>query len=130
VPNQEEGTSIIDLMSKLTTDGEGRTMPPMYWDEASACGVGEGIQLINMALAYDDTQPPSILNCPKLYVVVNDDGTGCHQTDLALSAYVGPPLTSEHNALKDPVDCLRYAEKDDFGLVDAEFFRPRRATYY
>lgn len=124
-PNQDEGTSIIDLMAQASTDPEGRTMAPMNWDEASACGVGEGVQLINLALAFDDSKPITMQNCPRLYVV-----EGCDQVDLALSAYVAPPQTSERNALKDPIDCLRYALKDDFGHVDPSMLRPRGATYY
>jgi hypothetical protein len=125
VPNQDEGTSIIDLCAAASTDPEGRPMAPMYWDEASACGIGEGIQLINLALAYDDTRPVTMENCPRLYLV--DD---CQQLDLALSSYVPPPATSERNALKDPIDCLRYCLKDDFGHLSAELLRARRATYY
>ena len=125
VPNVNEGTSIIDLMAKADPDGGGRPMPPQYWEEASACGVGEGIQLINMALYYDETKPISIENCPKLYVVED-----LEQLDLALAQYVAPPATSERNALKDPIDCLRYAMKDDFGHVDAALLRGRRGTYY
>lgn len=125
VPNLDEGTSIIDLLATETTDGEGRTLPAQYWEEASACGVGEGVQLINMALAYDETKPVTIENCPKLYVV--DD---LEQLDLALAQYVAPPTTSERNALKDPIDCLRYAHKDAFTHVEGELFRPKRSTYY
>lgn len=131
VPNQDEGTSIIDLLAEASVDPEGRPMAPMYWDEASACGVGEGIQLINLALAYDDTKPVTMLNCPKLYVVMEDeDPTTCHQLDLALSSYIGPPATTERNALKDPIDCVRYAEKDALGHVSEENTRARGATFY
>ena len=125
VPNMDEGTSIIDLMAETSIDGEGHVLPPMYWDEASSCGVGEGIQLINMALAFDDRQPITMENCPKFYVV--DD---CAQSDLAMSAYVAPPQTSERNALKDPVDCIRYTHKDAFGHVEGDLFKARRSTYY
>lgn len=125
VPNLDEGTSIIDLLATAEPDPEGRPLPPMFWDEASACGFGEGVQLINMALAYDDTKPITMQNCPKLYIV--DD---CAQIDLALSAYIAPPQTSERNALKDPIDCLRYALKDDFGHVDAVAAHGRRGTFY
>jgi hypothetical protein len=125
VPNINEGTSIIDLMAKTDADGDGRAMPAQYWEEAAHCGVGEGVQLINMALYYDEAKPITIENCPKLYVV--DD---LEQIDLALSQYVAPPITSERNALKDPIDCLRYCMKDDFGHVDAALLRGRRGTYY
>lgn len=125
VPNMDEGTSIVDLMAGESKDADGAELGPMYWDEASACGIGEGIQLINMELAFDDTVPVSMTNCPKLYVV--DD---LAQIDLAFSAYVAPPQTSERNALKDPVDCVRYLLKDGFGHVDAESMRARGATYY
>ena len=125
VPNLDAGTSIIDLMAQPSQDGEGRQLPAQYWEEASACGVGEGVQLINMALAYDDTQPITIENCPKLYIV--DD---LEQLDLALREYVAPPVTGERNALKDPIDCLRYALKDDFGHVDGDYLKSRRSTYY
>jgi hypothetical protein len=125
VPNLDEGTSIIDLLATESTDADGCQLPPQYWEEASACGVGEGIQLINLALAFDDSKPVTMENCPKLYIV--DD---LAQLDLALSSYVAPPQTSERNALKDPIDCLRYAHKDDFGHVDGELWKARRSTYY
>lgn len=125
VPSLDEGTSIIDLLAQPSQDGNGKVLPPQYWEEASATGVGEGIQLINMALAADETRPITIENCPKFYIV--DD---LEQLDLALSQYVPPPQTSERNALKDPIDCLRYAHKDDFGFVEGELFKARRSTYY
>ncbi len=125
VPSLDEGTSIIDLFAKDSADGDGKSFAPMYWDEASNCGVQEGIQLINLALAYDESRPVTIENCPKLYLV--DD---LEQLDLALAQYVAPPTTSARNALKDPIDCVRYAMKDDFGHVDGELWRPKRTTYY
>jgi hypothetical protein len=120
-----EGTSIIDLLAKAEPDETGRPLPAQYWEEASACGVGEGVQLINMELAYDDTKPVTIQNCPKFYVV--DD---LEQLDLALAQYISPPTTSERNALKDPIDCLRYAMKDAFTHVEGDLWRPKRATFY
>ena len=125
VPSLDEGTSIIDLFAQNSADGEGKVLPPMFWEEASNCGIGEGIQLINLALAYDDTRPVTMENCPKFYIV--DD---LEQLDLALAQYAAPPTTSGRNALKDPIDCVRYAHKDAFGHVDAELFRSRRSTYY
>lgn len=128
VPGQDQGTSIIDLMATAELDGKGRARwPAMYWEDAPATGVYEGVQLLNAALAYDIDQPLDITNCPKWYVV--DD---CLQTIRAYNEYTcrEEGTYSQKDALKDIVDPDRYFVKADLGYVEPRLFRSRGVCAY
>lgn len=128
VPSQEQGTSIIELMATPLADATGKPRwPAMFWEEAPATGVFEGVQLINAALAYDNDQPLSAINCPRLYVV--DD---LLQSLRAFSDYSAREegTYSQRDALKDIVDPDRYFLKSGYGHLEPELLRSRGGTYY
>lgn len=128
VPSQEQGTSIIDLMATPVADGKGRVRwPAMYWEEAPATGVFEGVQLLNAAMAYDIDQPLDITNCPRWYVVED-----CLQTIRAYNEYTcrEEGTYSQRDALKDIVDPDRYFAKADIGYMEPDRFRSRGVCAY
>lgn len=127
VPGQEEGTSIIDLMGNETLDQKGRiVVPRMFWEEAPGRHVHHGLQLLQTAMEYDDSRPLDALhNCPKWYVVED-----CLQTRTCYSSYVGPPFSTEKDALKDIIDPDRYFLESGYGYVEPEMFRSRGGCYY
>lgn len=124
VPGQDEGTSIIDLMAQpiLAKDGV-ELVPSMHWEEAPASHVSETVQMIEDALAYDDTKPVDVNNCPTWYVV--DD---LKQTIMCYEEFTG--MGTLKDALKDIIDPDRYFIKAGYGYIDAAMLRPRRATFY
>jgi hypothetical protein len=111
VPGQEEGTTIIELMEDETVDRAGGKHAPMFFEQAPACGIQEGIQLVNEWLAFDDELPVSILNAPKLYV-----SSACKNTIYCMRVWTG--RDGEKGASKDPIDLLRYAAKAPLEWVD------------
>lgn len=124
IVNQEEGTSVIDLLAEPVVAADGVCeVPGMVWEPAPASGVREGGQLIEDAMAWDEDSPKTIENCPKWYVV--DD---CKQSILAYQEFTG--LGTLKDALKDIVDPDRYFIKAGYGYVEPEMFRVRRACYY
>ncbi|MDR1817552.1 MAG: terminase family protein [Puniceicoccales bacterium] len=107
--DRQESTSIIELMSDEQRDGKGRVVGPrMEWEPAPAGAardgttpVGVGVQMLCEKMSWDDSQPMSVLNCPKWYVVES-----CRQSDLAYREYTGS--AGALDPLKDLVDPDRY----------------------
>ena len=127
IPGQEEGTSIIDLMGNETLDAKGRlTLPRMFWEEAPGRHIQHGLQQLQTAMEWDESLPMDALNnCPKWYVV--DD---LIQTRTCYTSYIGPPMTSERDALKDIIDPDRYFIEAGYGFVEPEMFRTRGVCAY
>jgi hypothetical protein len=73
----------------------------MYFTPAAGIKIEEGITIINDALSYDQNQPVSPLNQPKLFV--SED---CENLIYSLREWTG--ADGEKGAAKDPIDCLRY----------------------
>lgn len=123
-PGQEEGTSIIDLMTDPIKDKDGNiTAPAMYWDEAPDSHIQETLQLMQDAMDYDTEAPVNVLNQPRWFIV--DD---LLQTDLAYREFTG--LGSQKDALKDIIDPDRYFIKADLGFVDQQMLRIRGGMHY
>lgn len=114
VPSQEEGQTIIEMMSEdKTVDKQGRVMPAMLWEQAPASavhGAGSALEMIVGKMDYQEDMPLSVLNCPSWYVV--DD---CHHSILAYEEFTDSG--SQKDALKDPVDCDRYFIKSECGYI-------------
>ena len=89
----EHGTSIIEMFAS----GD----DPMYLTPASGIQIEEGVGLINDWLAYDQTQPISAVNQPKLYISDN-----CQNLIYCLREWTG--RDGQKGCSKDPIDCLRY----------------------
>jgi len=90
---KEGGTSLIEL---LETDPD-----PMYFTPAAGIRIDEGVALINDALSYDQNQPVTVLNQPKLFV-----SEECDNLIYSLREWTG--ADGDKGASKDPIDCLRY----------------------
>ena len=73
----------------------------MYFTPAAGLKIEEGVTFINDALAYDQNQPVSVVNQPKLFV--SED---CENLIYSLREWTG--ADGEKGAAKDPIDCLRY----------------------
>lgn len=116
VPGQEDGTTIIDLLFDEQKNSDGLVSGiSMEWGAAS-CGryVDDTVQMINERLSWNENQPLSVLNCPRLYFV--DD---LCQTTLAMKEWAGEMSTAKC-ALKDCIDPLRYFCKENPDGVDAQ----------
>jgi hypothetical protein len=134
VPSEEEGATPIELLEeKDQRDSAGRTVPPMYWEQAargsSARASGgfkaDRAQLLADWLDYDDSQPLSGANKPRLYIVAN-----CLQTIEAFREYVAPPWSSSKNALCEPIDCAGYYAKSDLRYVDVTAVRVTKGAWW
>lgn len=126
VVNQDEGTSVIDLMATPIIKEGVCEVPGMLWEPAPSSGVREGAGLIEDAMDWDETKPVSVENCPKWYVVED-----CKQSILAYREFTG--LGTQKDALKDIIDPDRYFIKSGYGHVDRELFNTwgrRTATHY
>lgn len=76
--------------------------------------VSEGVQMINTALWWNDEQPLSTLNCPKLYI-----GENCKNIIFALGNWTG--RDGQKGACKDPVDVVRYFFLKKLEYIDKNF---------
>jgi phage terminase large subunit-like protein len=98
-----EGSTTI--MDELMEQG-------MDFIAAPGLNIDHGLQLINNHLSYDDKQPVSINNKPKLYI-----SDRCVNLIDALKTYVG---VDREEACKDPIDCLRYALEADIQYIQLD----------
>lgn len=103
----EASTTLIDQLSELG----------MEFRAASGKDIGEGVQLINDAIDYDEDVPigeysPTLsrINQPGLFVADT-----CPNMIYSLSEWTG--LDGLHGACKDPIDDLRYAMQADLDYV-------------
>lgn len=90
---KEGGTSLIEL---LEDDPDPMTIIP-----SAGIRIEEGVALINDRLAWDSTQPLSVLNEPKLYI-----SSDCQNLIYSLREWTG--ADGDKGASKDPIDALRY----------------------
>ena len=90
---KDEGTSLIEL---LESDPDPMTIIP-----ASGVRIDEGVGLINDRLAWDNSQPLSTLNEPRLYI-----SDRCQNLLYSLREWTG--ADGDKGASKDPIDALRY----------------------
>jgi hypothetical protein len=90
VRTKEGESNIINQMANLD----------FVFRPAPGVDIEAGIAKINDALAWDDTEPMTISNRPKLYI-----SDRCDNTITSLLEYSGQSRT-EH--FKDQIDCIRY----------------------
>jgi phage terminase large subunit-like protein len=124
VPGNESGTSLRDLMLDTQKSKDGKIIGPgIDLVLSPACGVQEGFGLINDALYWNEEQPLSEVNRPRLFV----SGV-CQNLIYCLRTHTG--LDGEKGASKDPIDCLRYALKSDVRWMDPERKTEQRTGGY
>jgi hypothetical protein len=105
-------TTLIEQMAEIG----------LWYEPASGKDIGEGVQLINNLLDYDEEveigrYSPALrrINQPLLYV-----STECPNLIYSLREWTGKD--GAHGACKDPIDVLRYAVEDDLDFVGAETY--------
>jgi len=77
--------------------------------------IEEGVQLIQDALAYDDSRPVDFFNQPRLFI-----SNECQNMIYALTTWTGYTKEGRRNmegATKDPIDLLRYFFLSDCGYL-------------
>lgn len=104
----------VTIISQL--DDEDMTVHP-----APGVDIDNGLQLISNQLAYDDSQPVSSINAPRLFV-----SDRCQNTVFALQEYTAKGGREE--ATKDPIDCLRYIAVSNPGYYDEETMHDDQPT--
>jgi phage terminase large subunit-like protein len=90
---KEGGTSLIELLAE--------DPDPMLFEPSAGVKQEQGISMINDLFSYDNNQPVSPINQPKLFV--SED---CQNLIYCIKEWTG--LDKENGASKDPIDCLRY----------------------
>lgn len=73
----------------------------LFFDPTPGDDIGEGVISIQNALDYDEAQPISFFNKPKLLI-----SSECHNLIFAMQTWTGQD--GQKGACKDPIDCLRY----------------------
>lgn len=119
VPSEDEAT-IISLMGEdrnVTTgermvDSMGREVPAMEWEQAPGGNVEAGVEQVGGLMDWNEAEPLSRENCPKLYV--SED---CEQSRIAFAEYT--TSCTKANALREAVDCARYFVTSGCGYVEA-----------
>lgn len=90
---RDGGTSIIELL-----DGGDE---PMYFSPAAGISIEQGVAMINDLIAWNQEEPLSPLNQPKLFVTKN-----CKNLIYCIKEWTG--ADGDKGSTKDPIDCLRY----------------------
>ena len=90
---RDGGTSIIELL-----DGGDE---PMYFAPAAGISIEQGVAMINDLIAWNQEEPLSPLNQPKLFVTKN-----CKNLIYCIKEWTG--ADGDKGSTKDPIDCLRY----------------------
>jgi hypothetical protein len=90
VRTKEGESNIINTMSNMG----------FVFRAAPGVSIDSGIAKINDALSWDDTEPMTDNNCPKLYF-----SDHCENTISSMLEYAGE---SKSDYFSDQIDCLRY----------------------
>lgn len=121
----DDSLTIAELLEREDRDQRGTVLAPsMFFDPAPGGGrVHLDMQLLNDWLDYDTTQPLSLLNEPRWFVVED-----LEQTIVAYREFTA--LGSDKDALKDIIDPDRYFVKADLGHVEERALRVSGGGYY
>lgn len=111
---KEGGTSLIELLDS----GEA----PMYFMPAAGVNIEQGVAIINDLLFYNQSEPISPINQPRLYVAES-----CKNLIFSLREWTN--LDGEKGACKDPVDCLRYLAVMEPTYEGGDTYKPRGQTH-
>lgn len=107
VTREDGGTSILSLLAEEEVSAPGLHVVP-----AKGVSIEEGVNIINEWLDWDDSQPVTVLNEPKLFI-----SEECKNTIACLRLWTGTG-PKEQQASKDFVDLLRYAAVMQVSYVD------------
>ena len=106
VINKEGGTTLLQLLDEEPL--------AMFFTPAAGLRLEEGVAIINDWFSYDQNQPISAVNQPKLFV-----SEECKNLMWSLREWTG--IDGEKGASKDPIDALRYIAvmQPDYGGSDS-----------
>lgn len=110
----EGGTSLIELLDS----GEA----PMYFQPSAGIHIEQGVAIINDMFFWNQSEPQSTVNQPRLYVSEN-----CRNLIFSLREWTN--LDGEKGACKDPLDCLRYLAVMDLTYEGGNTFKSRGQTH-
>jgi hypothetical protein len=88
----------------------------LYFQATPGDQIDEGVTLINNLFSFDDRQPLSVLNEPRLFI-----SETCANTIFAVKTWTG--ADGRHGATKDPIDLLRYMAQVGITHIDAATMR-------
>ena len=103
--------SVIDILGTPTDEDEGMTFRPSVQTD-----IDEGVGIINSMLAWDDTEPMTHINEPRLYI-----SSECKNLIWAIENWTH--LDRDKGACKDPIDTLRYLLMMDLEYLGKEAFK-------
>jgi hypothetical protein len=109
VINKEGGTTLLQLLDEEPF--------PMYFTPAAGLRLEEGISIINDWFSYDQNEPISTVNQPKLFI--SED---CKNLMWCLREWTG--ADGEKGSSKDPIDALRYIAVMQPDFADKETNKP------
>lgn len=104
---RDGGTSLIELL------GEGESM---HFTPSAGIKIEQGVAIINDWLYYNQSEPLSTINQPKLYI-----SNKCQNLIYSIREWTG--LDNEKGASKDPIDALRYIAVMDPTHETSETYR-------
>ncbi|NDB81797.1 MAG: hypothetical protein EB127_03475 [Alphaproteobacteria bacterium] len=105
----EGGTSLIELLDS------GKN--PMTFTPSSGIKIDQGIAIINDWLYYNQSEPLSIVNKPKLYI-----SEKCQNLIYSMREWTGGD--GDKGASKDPIDALRYVAVMNPSYEDENSYKP------
>tara|TARA_S200002703_G_scaffold17339_2_gene14336 strand:- start:21138 stop:22802 length:1665 start_codon:yes stop_codon:yes gene_type:complete len=108
---KEGNMSVIDILGTPTDEDEGMTFRPSVQTD-----IDEGVGIINSMLAWDDTEPMTHINEPRLYI-----SSECKNLIWAIENWTH--LDRDKGACKDPIDTLRYLLMMDLEYLGKEAFK-------
>jgi len=105
VINKEGGTTLLQLLDEEPL--------PMYFTASAGLRLEEGVSIINDWFSYNQNEPISAINQPKLFI-----SEECKNLMWCLREWTG--IDGEKGSSKDPIDALRYIAvmQPDYGGAD------------
>jgi len=112
--NHDGGTSLIELLDQ-GDDG-------MFFQPAAGVNIEQGVAIINDLLYWNNSEPLSPINQPKLYV-----SEECKNLIFAMREWTG--LDGDKGSCKDPIDCLRYLAVMEPAYLGGDANKPRGDSF-
>ena len=112
---KDGGTSLVDLLD----DGDS----PMYFRPSAGIKIDQGVSILNDWLYYDQAQPITYINKPKLFI-----SEKCQNLIYSMREWTGSD--GDKGAAKDPIDALRYIVVMNPCYENEESMRPSRGGSY
>ena len=109
VINKEGGTTLLQLLDEDPN--------AMYFTPSAGLRLEEGVAVLNDWFSYDQNEPISTVNQPKLFI-----SEECKNLMWSLREWTG--IDNEKGASKDPIDALRYIAVMQPDFTGGEAYKP------